>query len=144
MATGFSLGVQEQLQSSQCRICGGQMALQHIFIQVFWFSLSVITPSILHTNMNSCTYKIGKQEHGCVCVCVNAHIHTYLHKHTFKVWYPWCASRTHNKRWYNLSMYNFTVASTNCNCMFQLHKVAIVRVYILEVQEGNYLSVFYT
>jgi len=41
--------VQKQLQSSRCRICGGQMALQHIFIQVFWFYLSVIIPSILHT-----------------------------------------------------------------------------------------------
>jgi len=65
-----------------------------------------------------------------VCVSVNAHIDTHTHTHTFKVWYPWCASRTHNKRQYNPSTYNFTVASRNCNCMFQLHKVAIIRVYI--------------
>jgi len=40
-------------------------------------------------------------------------------------------------------MHNFTVASINCNCMFQLHKVANIRVYISEVQKGNYIPVFY-
>jgi hypothetical protein len=132
MAAGFSLGVQKQLRSSRCRICGRQMALQHIFIQVFWFSLSVIIPSILHTHMNSCTYKISTQKHVCVCVCesvkarthTHTHtcVHTHTHTHTFRVWYPWCASSPHYKRKCNPSMYNFTVASINCNCTFQLIK----------------------
>ena len=130
--------VQKQLQSSRCRICGGQMALQHIFIQVFWFYLSVIIPSILHTHMNSCTYKISTREHICVCARVNAHIHM---QHT----HLWCGipGVLPEHIIYNLSMYNFTVPSINCNCRFQLHKVAIIRVSTSEVQKENYMSVFY-
>jgi hypothetical protein len=40
-------------------------------------------------------------------------------------------------------MYNFTAANINFNYMFQLHKVAIIRVDTSEVQKGNYISVFY-
>ena len=58
------------------------MALQHIFIQVFWYSMSVVIPCILHTNMNSYTYKISTQEHGCVCVCECECTYRYTHTHT--------------------------------------------------------------
>lgn len=40
-------------------------------------------------------------------------------------------------------MQSVTVESINCNYMFQLLKVASIRVYISEVQKGNFIPVFY-
>jgi len=40
-------------------------------------------------------------------------------------------------------MRNFTVAIAKCSYMFWLDKVAILRLYISEVQKGNYTRVVY-
>jgi hypothetical protein len=53
----------------------------------------------------------------------------------FEVWYFSCLSGIHDKRKYNPSMHNFTVAIVNGSYMFRLHKIAIIRLCLSKVKD---------